>query len=167
MADLERLYDVHWEIVGNLGDLKSFSVTEQHVLYQLCGHHSLYGPSQLLYIGRSEEIQHRLESHSKSWAAGESDVVHVRAATVGVFSTWEQWVADKRPRYDQRIDVRLVAAIEILLIYAHQPAYNSQSLATAPDPLDGVHLRIFNTGKYAPLLPEVSTRRYRDVRRPT
>jgi hypothetical protein len=50
--------------------------------------------------------------------------------------------------------LKTLLGIEALLIYAYQPAYNSQCLEKVSTYAAG--MRIFNTGKVGYLLPEVS-----------
>ncbi|WP_439413072.1 hypothetical protein [Enterobacter ludwigii] len=58
------------------------------------------------------------------------------------------------------IDGTLLNAIEALLIYAHQPAYNSREKC---QPIfSGYNFRVFNTYRRKALMPEISTLFYRD-----
>lgn len=159
----EKLYDVYWEGPWKISDAKPAS---GHVLYQLVGTHCLYGPNQLLYIGQTqrENFGARLAEHIRVWAAKESDEVQVCLGSVGEFSDWATWNASTSERYDTVPRPDAITAIESLLIYAHQPAYNSREKVRIR-PLSTEHLRVFNTGVFRRLLPEVSTRRYVDISR--
>lgn len=79
----------------------------------------------------------------------------VRIASIGRFSNVEEWwdAWDPQKRYE-KADSTLVEGVEALLIYAHQPAYNSflkSECNSAP-----AMLRIFNIGQCGSLLPEIS-----------
>lgn len=58
------------------------------------------------------------------------------------------------------IDSETLNAIESLLIYAHQPAYNSTGICQ-PN-FSKRNFRIFNTYRRKALMPEISTLFYRD-----
>jgi hypothetical protein len=76
----------------------------------------------------------------------------VRFASIGELasSDWTDW--DDGERYP-KASPDLVAKVEALLIYAHQPAYNVMS----KDSIEiAKGLRIMNTGRLGHLLPEVS-----------
>jgi hypothetical protein len=162
----EETYDVYWEAAGPLGAVDKSILAKSHVLYFLVGFHAVYGNRSLLYIGKSERdgVGSRLTEHLKFWGAAEASDLETYVATADTFTTWEAWRANSKMRYETCPPSSTVAMLEALLIYVHQPAYNAKGLARPPS---GTHIRIFNTGKYAPLLPEISTRRWADVRRPS
>ena len=58
----------------------------------------------------------------------EYDTMRVRFASIGPFTSWAEW--DKIDRYAPT-DESLVAAVEALLIHAHQPAYNDLRMRQA------------------------------------
>jgi hypothetical protein len=146
----ERTVVVHWEGPYPWESCREVLAPE-HVLYTLHGSHHLYGMDVLLYLGRSDKgIEYRLKSHER-WVAEEYDKMTVRFASVGDFVSWADW--ERVERYPSP-DSRLLAAVEALLIFAHQPAYNVTSKAAADPASKG--LRIMNTDKQGHLLPEVS-----------
>lgn len=150
----DEVYDVYWEGPYGWGyfDMKE----KHHVLYALYGTHPVYGPKSLLYIGQTtREDPKRLGEHDR-WVQDESDDVCFYLASIGEFENWTDW---KKPGDYDKADLDLVTKIEKLLIHAHQPAYNSQSLG---EPAEFYPIRIFNSGKSGVLLPECSYRYYRD-----
>ena len=147
----ETIYDVHWEGPFKWEECGKY-LKPGHMLYGLSGAHHLYGRDVLLYLGRTDNgIAKRLTTHAE-WVEYEYDAITVRVASVGVFTSWKTWEAIERPYPAVNSDV--VRGIEGLLIYAHQPAYNSMSKSS----LDRVSygIRILNTGRIGHLLPEVS-----------
>ncbi len=151
----ETIYVAHWE-----GPFEWDSIDErqesQHVLYAMYGSHHLYGRDVLLYIGKtSAGIGKRLREHEQ-WVNDEYDAIKVRIASVGRFNNWSDW--DDGERYPKATD-RIVSAVEALLIYAHQPAYNSRGTGSL-NQAKGV--RVLNTGHLDHLLPEVSYLYYQE-----
>ena len=126
----EPLYDVFWEGPWPIAEAKPAS---GHVLYQLTGMHYAYGADQLLYIGQTQRAHAsaRLWEHVRAWAADEADHVSVRLGSIGVFENWDGWRANTAARYEPAPDAEIVTAIERLLIYVHQPAYNSREKTRA------------------------------------
>ena len=114
------------------------------------GHPSCLWKGRLLYIGKTDTgIGNRLSYHEE-WVDDESDLVKVRVASVGEFTNWEE--LEKDPHYP-KADANIVGKIEALLIYAHQPAYNTRGKSSLGPK---IRIRIFNTGKSGLLLPELS-----------
>lgn len=145
----ENIYCAHWEGPYEWDSYREHQVTE-HVLYAIYGSHHLYGRDVLLYIGKtSSGIKSRMREHDR-WVADEYDTMKVRFASVGIFIDWDDW--NDGERYP-KASPPIVNAIEALLIYAHQPAYNSQSLSSFTTARG---FRVLNTGRLGHLLPEVS-----------
>jgi hypothetical protein len=69
---------------------------------------------------------------------------------VGEFATWEEWNDDEPYK---TADSELVKQIEALLIFAHKPAHNTKN---KQDARIAEGIRIFNSGDYGQLLPEIS-----------
>jgi hypothetical protein len=128
------------------------------VWHTLCAVPDLWHPPRLwprcavlLYIGlTSRIIGQRLKEHTW-WVKELHDQVTVRLGSLDKFTTWEDWERND-DAYD-KAPTELVKKIEALLIYAHKPAYNTHSKKSI-DIAEGI--RIFNTGNYGQLLPEVS-----------
>ena len=151
----ERICDVYWEGPFPWPQRKD-RVKPHHVLYSLHGTHHLYGRDVLLYIGRTEDLDTRLDGH-EWWVEDEFDPVQFKVASIGTHETPDAW----RRAYDKmksefqysKADPESVRQVEGLLILAHQPAYNTSSKGSITVPRE---LRIFNTGKVGLLHPEVS-----------
>jgi len=144
----ETIYDVFWEGPFNCNDPEN-PMKKHHVFYQIYGHHPVYGSNVLLYIGMTEKGQQRIEQHER-WMEDEYDTMTVRYGSVGEFTSWKDWEDEES---GERAAPEVVKNIESLLIYANQPAYNSQNKADAKK---AKNIRIFNSGKSGQLLPEVS-----------
>ena len=146
---VERIYVVHWEGPFRWEERRKH-FKKEHVLYALYGSHHLYGRDVLLYIGKTEgDIGRRLGEHD-GWVADEYDEMTVRLASIGLFVDWGDW--EHGERYS-KANPDVIQAVEGLLIYSNQPAYNSKSKATIRL-AEGY--RIFNTGRLGHLLPEAS-----------
>ena len=151
----DEIYDIFWE--GPYGwSKRKVTPKRNHVLYAIFGTHYIYGSKTLLYIGRTRRAGgKRLDEHDW-WVEDESDEVFFKLASIGKFTNWE--VRGKRPKYSPPSS-EIIKRIESLLIYAHQPAYNSQN---KQDLTAFYNIRVFNSGQSAPLLPELSYRYFRD-----
>ena len=156
----EVVINVHWEGPFEWEERKDRikgRIKDGHVLYQIYGLHHLYGRDVLLYIGSSvgkgseRDINTRLKEHSE-WIEWEPDKVKIYLGSLGRFSNWKDWEEDEEETYG-RADLKLVEMVEALLIYANQPCYNSRNKVSANQ---ARNIRIFNTGRYGQLLPEVS-----------
>ena len=124
------------------------------MLYQLYGQHPVYGSNVLLYIGMTKDGAQRFEQHDQ-WVRDECDIMSFRLGSLGQFTSWKEW--DKLEKY-KKTKGEIVQKIEALLIYAHQPAYNAANKNSAKN--ISANIRIFNSGKYGQLLPELSYRYY-------
>jgi hypothetical protein len=151
----EQIYNVYWEGPFKWEERGQY-LKLNHVLYALHGSHHLYGRDVLLYIGRTNAgIAGRLASHAK-WVDDEYDAMTLRIAPVGRFTNGKDaYAVEEYPQAAPDV----VRGIETLLIYAHQPAYNTMSKASL-DYAKG--FRILNTGRIGHLLPEVSYLYYQD-----
>ena len=152
----ETICDVRWEGPVEWKERKKLSAPE-HVIYALYGAHHQYGNLVLLYIGKTEgDVGTRLAGHggwiNQEW---ETNTMRVKAASVGTFTSIEAWwnAYDPNARY-KKAAAKLVGDVESLLIYAHQPAYNTQGKGALNSKCQ--QLRVFNTGQVGSLLPEVS-----------
>lgn len=158
-----KIYDVYWEgpyyLDDILKDKNGKILKEWHCLYQIYGSHPTYGSDVLLYIGKTERsIKERILEHYSRFS-NQCDEVKVFFASFGEFINWEE-----RNKIENYIPVgtenTMLIAIEELLIYSHQPTYNSQSLSSTNFKKE--NFRIFNTGRRKSLMPEISTQFYRD-----
>ena len=124
------------------------------MLYQLLGYHNLYGFNSLLYIGQtSAGIKTRLGQHD-DWIKDEYDKVAIRLGSISRFIGWDKWTNQDRPYVFPDYDEAIIERVEKLLIYANQPAYNT---ANKNDAKNLNELRIFNTGHFGSIFPEISS----------
>lgn len=149
----EEIFEVHWQGPYKPNKLKKLSKEERKklCLYSVYGSHPVYGNNVLLYIGMTiRTVNQRLDEHSY-WMDqerfGESDIY---LASIGKFIGWKE-------SYDTEIfdrpSTKIIERVEKLLIFSHQPYGNTANKKQA-DLSAG--LRIFNTGCYGSLQPEVS-----------
>jgi hypothetical protein len=150
MAD-EILYEVFWDGPYNCDEENACAKEEGNVLYQLYGSHHLYGRDVLLYIGRTGRTPFKRILEHEHWIQDEYDRMTVRYGSIRKFGGWKNWENRNTPY--PAPEHSIVEAIEALLIYANQPAYNSRNKTDA-ERAKGI--RIFNSGKLGHLLPEVS-----------
>jgi hypothetical protein len=151
----ETICDVYWEGPFDW-DKRALLWNPSHVLYAIYGTHPVYGQNVLLYIGMTETtVADRLAEHT--WIRDEYDPVTIKIASIGVHSNIESWWQAWDKMSDNDVYLRpaseIIRAVEGLLIYAHQPAYNTMGKVSLK--VDK-RLRIFNTGKFGSLLPELS-----------
>jgi hypothetical protein len=151
----ETICDVYWQGPFNWKQ-KNAVARKQHSLYAIYGTHRVYGPWSLLYIGRTASFGGKRLNDHNWWVEEESEHVRLYLGSIGEFENWQIW--DSIEKYGDQ-ELNLVKAIEKLLIHAHQPAYNSSELVELKK---FYNIRVFNSGKYATLLPECSYRYYRD-----
>lgn len=148
---MSNYYNVHWYGPHSLKDVEVLD-DKNLVLYMLCGTHGMYGKNVPLYIGKTlRTVSARMKEHS--WIGNEPDPVQVYAAAISKkFARWEeiQNEAEYPPPENS-----IVERIEGLLIYAHQPVYNTRSKGSAG--IAEEDFVIFNTGRRTTLLPELST----------
>ena len=152
----ETICDVRWE-GPVVWDKQKKLLKPEHVLYALYGAHHQYGNRVLLYIGRTDvDLGTRLAGHVQ-WVTQEWETMRVKAASVGQFASvdaWWQAYNPKQARYKKAADAKLVGDVESILIYSHQPAYNTKGKGGLSAKCQ--RLRVFNTGQVGSLLPEVS-----------
>lgn len=157
MAKQEKsIINIHWEGPFKWEE-KDQRQKDFHCLYQIYGHHPLYGRNVLLYIGKTErDVSERLKEHK--WTEEEYDRLTFYVGSLGTFESWEEWKRYENEDYE-KVESSLVLGAEQLLILAHQPAYNTQNKETA-NAAKG--MRIFNSGRFAQLFPELSYRYFVD-----
>lgn len=164
---MNKIYDVFWEgpfsldeiLKDDLKSIDSDTIKKWHCLYQIYGDHPCYGREVLLYIGKTEHgIKTRFLSHLSRFS-NQCEDVKIFIGSFNEFRNWKTWKRIHHYKAASIKDERL-NAIESLLIYAHQPAYNSKDLCSTN--FNSLNFRIFNTGRRKSLMPEVSTEFYRD-----
>lgn len=149
----ETIYDVYWEGPYTVEYLKtdlSKTQNENYVLYKIYGTHPVYGRDVLLYIGMTKQgLKERLKQHD-DWIDNEFDPCKIYVASVGKFESWK-----KAGYYEiyEALDSDTIKKVESILIFAHQPVYNTRSKKNAED---AKNIRVFNTGRLGSLMPEIS-----------
>lgn len=144
-------FDVHWYGPHSAEEAEMLN-DPNLVLYMICGTHGMYGKSVPLYIGKTlRTVSARMKEHS--WLGMEPDPVQIYAAAISrPFTLWNEIESDTEYSPPEN---SVVERIEGLLIYAHQPVYNSRCKgSTGNAESDFI---VFNTGRRSTLLPEVST----------
>ncbi len=151
----ERIFDVYWE--GPFNDQTLDKIPDNTALYIIYGTHGLYGRNVPLYIGKTMKgAKHRIHQHA--WLQWEPDAVSYYAASIGDFKNWKhQYQIESYPVPDNDV----IDVIESLLIFAHQPSYNTMSKQGGAV-MKLSEIRIFNTGRRSSLFPEVSSQYWID-----
>lgn len=118
-------------------------------IYQIYGHHPLYGSNILLYIGKANQQTFGVRIAQEGWSF-EYDPGNIEIY-VGHLAG--------REKVSNHQWTKLIDIAEPLLIHAHYPIYNSKSIYTIPeDKVGGAH--IYNWNAFRDLFPEVSGLRY-------
>jgi hypothetical protein len=114
---------------------KLLKIKTKHGVYMILGDHPVHGDGALLYLGKApkKSLEKRIGDHDH-WVREEWRT----AIYLGILDKKED-------------NGKLLADVESLLIYAHSPAYNRQK------PRPKRNLRVWNTGRFHRLLPEVSS----------
>ena len=141
--------NIDWDGPFTEEGVKDFTDPTDYGVYQLYGRHPVYGmlPGTLLYIGKNwqQTFATRNDQHPlELWVGKTAEIFVGRLA------------GDEQP--DESDWEHYIDKAEKLLIYAHAPAWNSQSINDYGEIGD---LHILNWGNYGQLLPEVSTGRYK------
>lgn len=142
-----RVISVQWDGPYKQSDLVNLNNEQtDYGIYQIYGHHPVYGENVLLYIGEANQQTFctRLMQHAY-WFEEEFTIYVGRLCGVSTPSE-EDWAID-------------IHQVESMLIYVHTPAYNTVNINSINETaLQDVH--IINLGKYKSLLPEVSGARW-------
>lgn len=148
-----KYYEAYWDGPYGVEDVQT--AHRNNVLYMICGTHGLYGRNVPLYIGKTEqEVYVRVKQHSR-WLNEEPDPVNVYVACIGEFYSWAK--NEKIDEYSPPSH-EIIEQVESLLIYAHQPVYNTRSKQGNFQPIQ--QIAVFNTGHRSTLYPEVSSLRW-------
>jgi hypothetical protein len=150
----EDIYEVYW--IGPYTDETIDEIENEdrkkYVLYKIYGFHPLYGHNVLLYIGKTKRgVNIRLKEHQAWIDADQLGDAKIYIASLGEFTNWE---ASEKITLFEQADDSITSKIESLLIYAHQPVYNSMNKKSADS---SKNIRIFNTGTHGLLFPEISS----------
>ena len=117
---------------------------DDYGLYQIYGHHIVYGANSLLYIGKAESLtfSQRFSQHRSGWLS-EEEGVSIRIGRIA-----SEDYADDPPDWSDWREVLRDA--EALTIYWHSPAYNSSNIET----YNGQRLKVANRGDRGALCAE-------------
>lgn len=124
--------------------------TKDYGIYQVYGHHPVYGNNVLLYIGKADEQTFSKRLSQESWHMNQ-DSNNIQFYVGRLFSkeepTLEKWS-------------NLINIAERMLIFAHSPAMNSSNILTISRNIVELkkfeNVRIFNYDNCRSLLPEIS-----------
>ena len=142
-----RSVTIEWEgsfsldyVIDNLNDGK-----DDYGLYQIYGHHIVYGANSLLYIGKAESstFSQRFSQHHSGWLS-EEEGVSIRIGRIAS----EDYAPDPSDGWSDWREVLRDA--EALTIYWHSPAYNSSNIGT----YNGQQLKVANRGDRGALCAE-------------
>ncbi len=146
-----QYFDVHWYGPHTLDNAEILNDSNL-VIYMICGTHGIYGKSVPLYIGKTfRTVTSRMHEHE--WLDNEPDPVQIYAAAISKpFQDWQELANDSEyPPPENKV----IEEIESLLIYSHQPVYNTRSKGGSQ--LLDHDIVVFNTGKRSTLFPEISS----------
>lgn len=141
-----RSVTVEWTGPFKIDQVLEMTGKDDYGVYQIYGHHIIFGEASLLYIGETNQtFGRRFSGHNHEWLQEEE----------GVFIHVGRIVSD----YDEYDRKQLIKDTEALTIYWHSPPYNSNNI----DKYKGRLLEVVNTGEYGKLQREyVSSARYRE-----
>ncbi|WP_109830118.1 hypothetical protein [Reichenbachiella versicolor] len=114
-----KIIEVIWDGPLKIGDIESLNKSSDYGIYQIYGHHEVYGSDSLLYLGKAQErlFSTRLMEHRNNWFEWESSELNIYVGRLGgVEKTRKKnWSSD-------------IAEAERLLIHYCTPAYNSSNI---------------------------------------
>jgi hypothetical protein len=148
MAD-ERIIHIEWSGPHSLAEVDAFRDRRRdRGLYQIYGHHPVYGPNVLLYIGQTD-LTFGERIPGENWGGGSIEDPQNVEVYVGRL---------KGPATPSRDEWRReICLAERLLIHAHGPAYNSTNImAVAQRDQEARKTRVLNWGCFRSLHREVS-----------
>ena len=145
--------DIHiiWEGPYKLNQLEKLDSGDRDFgVYQIYGHHPIYGNNVLLYIGLAQlqTFQERIGQEKWWWDQPDTNNIELY---VGRFAGKDAVSIDKWNS--------MIEQAEKLLIHAHQPVYNIKNKNYIPED-DVLNNHIFNWESYRDLFPEVSGSRF-------
>ena len=151
----ERIIHIEWEGPYSLSQLDTLKdLRKDRGLYQIYGHHPVYGSNVLLYIGQTvgRTFGERIQEHNFGGGSQE-DRAHVEIYVGRLKGATTTPSSD-----DWRNEINWA---EKLLIHVHAPAYNPQHMMEVDEADPRVCCaRVFNWGCIRALRPEVSGRRW-------
>jgi hypothetical protein len=149
---------VEWEGPFNFDEAKSKTDSESEKfhdfgVYQVYGHHRIYGPETLLYIGKAQKQTLGLRLSQETWWGNTYAIQDIKKISIYL----GRLAGAETPGDD--LWERQIELVEKLLIFSHTPGWNSSNLNSIPDE-DCKNIHILNWGSHRDLLPEVSGARY-------
>lgn len=144
--------DILWEGPFTLDNVisKKKDYLRDYGVYQIYGHHPLYGSDVLLYIGLAALQTFGDRIKQETW--------HDRPDAENTQVYIGRFVGRDNIN-DAKVWNALIERAEKLLIYAHKPAFNTQNTKSLPEE-EVLTNRVYNWGKHRDLFPEVSGVRY-------
>ena len=142
-----KIVHIVWDGPFSIDKTKEKNGKEDYGVYQIYGNHPVYGYGSLLYIEKAadQSFGERIKQDEK-WLEKEYWPIEVYTGDVDVNETGMKWGA-------------VVDLVEKLLIYPHQPAWNSSNICSIPEKtLEDIHILNWNSRRN--LLPEVSGARW-------
>jgi hypothetical protein len=146
MQTATEIIHIEWDGPISFSEVKSLIGERDYGVYQIYGGHPVYGSDALLYIGKASAQHFGIRiPQQKHWADNrDSNRIAVYVGRLAGDSTPSDQI------WGRQIDLA-----ERLLIFAHQPANNTQkSIQHIDADLQNVH--VLNWGYHRDLLPEVS-----------
>ncbi len=149
MTQEVNIIQIGWEKKPyNEETIKELDAEDYYGVYQIYGHHPVYGDNTLLYIGKAN--QQTFAMRLKDRTEFEETVLRPESMRIGrIFKTADT----ENANWDDIVDI-----VEKILIRTHAPAYNStdiKGLKWYDD--EEKHYIIKNWYEYGLLLPEVSS----------
>src|SRR3989338_9084325 len=144
--------DIHifWEGPITLKELaEKDDKNRDYGVYQIYGHHPLYGSDVILYIGCVKNRTFAQRIPEEKW--DDRPDPNNTQIYIGRFAG--------RNRITQEVWDKQIEHAEKLLIYAHKPAFNTQNTKSLSES-DLLECRIYNWESHRDLFPEVSGRRF-------
>lgn len=146
----EQIIHIQWDGPFSYAQVLTFRGAADYGVYQVHGHHPVYGAKVLLYLGKAElqPFGIRLSQEGWSeWQIGNGDVEFYLGRLSGSATpdaaTWS----------------KQISVVERLLITAHKVAHNRRDVH-AFDVAEFHYLHVLNWGNRGGLLPEVSGARW-------
>ena len=116
-------------------------------LYQIYGHHPIYGSNVLLYIGITTDQSFSKRLQGRVWKDDNFDVNNIEI--------YLGKLVDGTKKIQSVIEKEMIKNAEALLIYTHAPAKNSSNILSV-DVSKIKNIRIQNYGNFRSLMPEIS-----------
>ena len=166
---MEETIRIKWDGPYNLNDMGYDEKEEKYIksnrnldnkssdfgIYQIYGHHPVYGSNVLLYIGKAQDQTFSIRISQEGWDNNE-DYKNIQIYLGKIYNE-NNFPANEEG--DREWDKRISQA-ESMLIYAHEPARNSSNILTVSRENQKLeifkNIRVLNYGQYRSLMPEVS-----------